>query len=87
MYLLGLGLLLLLLKYLEYGPLAELSWWSPWLWWPFGGAVLWWLWADWSGYTKRKEMEKDDKRRLERINRHREAIGAKPKSTPPPRRR
>jgi small Trp-rich protein len=51
------------------------------------GAMLWWTWADWSGYTKRKAMERDDQRKLERINRHREALGQKPKNATPPRRR
>ncbi|CAM5783380.1 TIGR04438 family Trp-rich protein [Ottowia pentelensis] len=54
---------------------------------PFAGAALWWAWADWSGYTKRKAMERDDQRKLDRINRHREALGQKPKTAVPPRRR
>ncbi|HPR45258.1 MAG TPA: TIGR04438 family Trp-rich protein, partial [Ottowia sp.] len=39
-------------------------------------------WADWSGYTKRKAMEKEDQRKLDRINRNREAIGQKAKAAP-----
>lgn len=85
MYLLGLGLLLTLLKYLEYGPVADWPWWQVLL--PYAGAALWWSWADWSGYTKRKAMEREDQRRLDRINRQREAIGQKPRSSAPPRRR
>ncbi|MFV0680546.1 TIGR04438 family Trp-rich protein [Ottowia sp.] len=79
MYLLGLGIILLLLKWQQIGPVADWSWW--WVLAPFAGAILWWAWADWSGYTKRKAMERDDVRKLERVNRHLEAIGAKPKTS------
>jgi len=85
MYLLGLGIILLLLKWQEIGVVAGWSWW--WVLASFAGAMLWWSWADWSGYTKRKAMERDDQRKLERINRHREALGQKPKNATPPRRR
>src|SRR5574337_929257 len=42
---------------------------------PFALAVAWWAWADWSGYTKRRAMEKMDKRRTDRIERQRDALG------------
>ncbi|MDR1967704.1 MAG: TIGR04438 family Trp-rich protein [Burkholderiaceae bacterium] len=88
MYLLGLGIILVLLKWFDVEPMA--SWpWAPWessqsllLWWPFAGAALWWWWADWSGYTKRKAMEKEDRRKLKRINRLRDATGVKSRSAP-----
>jgi small Trp-rich protein len=73
MYLLGLGLILLVMKYLELGPVASLSWWLVLL--PFGLAVVWWTWADWSGYTKKRAMVRDDARRQERIDKSREALG------------
>ena len=73
MYFLGLGIILLLLKYLEVGPLAALSWW--WVLTPFALAVVWWAWADASGYTKRKAMEREDQRRQDRIDRSKAAIG------------
>jgi small Trp-rich protein len=73
MYFLGLGLLLLLLKYLEVGPVAALSWY--WVLTPFALAVAWWAWADKSGYTKRKAMEREDQRRQDRIDRSKTAIG------------
>jgi len=38
-------------------------------------AVLWWSWADWSGYTKKVAMAKEDKRRQARIERNHEALG------------
>ena len=78
MYLLGLGIILLLLKWLAVGFFADLAWW--WVLAPFVGAALWWVWADASGYTKRKAMERDDERKLERINRQRKALGQKPRA-------
>lgn len=77
MYLLGLGLVFLLLKYLEFGPVALWDWWVVMS--PFGLAVLWWAWADSSGYTKKKTMERENARRQERIARHHEALGTAPK--------
>ena len=77
MYFLGLGIVLLLLKYLGVGPLAEWSWW--WMLTPFALAVAWWAWADATGYTKRKAMEKMDQKKRERIEKQREALGIKPK--------
>jgi small Trp-rich protein len=77
MYLLGLGLVLLVLKYLEIGPVAAWDWWVVLL--PFGLAVLWWVWADTTGYTKKKAMEREDARRKARIDRNQEALGTQPK--------
>ena len=73
MYFLILGVMLLLLKYLEIGPVAAWSWYTVLA--PFGLAVLWWAWADWSGYTKRKEMEKEDEKKAARIAKAKEAMG------------
>ena len=73
MYFLGIGIVLLLLKYLEIGAVASWSWMVVLS--PFGLAVAWWAWADWSGYTKKKAMDKMDKRKKERIDKQREAIG------------
>ena len=74
MYLLGLGLILLVLKTIEWGPVALWSWWLVLA--PFALAVIWWAWADASGYTKKKAMERDDKRRDERRARTKEALDA-----------
>jgi small Trp-rich protein len=73
MYLLGLGIVLLLMKYLETGPVATWSWWVVLA--PFALAMAWWAWADSSGYTKRKAMEKEDARRKARVDKNKEAIG------------
>ena len=73
MYFLLLGIVGLLLKYLEIGPVAALSWWLVLT--PFTLAIAWWAWADASGYTKRKEMQKMDKRKQDRIDKQRTAMG------------
>ncbi len=77
MYFLGLGVILLAMKYLEIGPVAAWSWW--WVLSPFALAVAWWAWADSSGYTKRKAMEREEARRQDRIERNKQAIGTGPR--------
>jgi small Trp-rich protein len=73
MYFLLLGIAALALKYLEIGPVATWSWFIVLS--PFAMAVAWWAWADASGYTKRKEVEKMAKRKDDRIEKQREAMG------------
>ncbi len=73
MYLLLIGIAGLLLKYLEIGPVASWNWLVVLS--PFALAVVWWAWADATGYTKRKEVEKMDKRKQERIDKQRDALG------------
>ncbi|MFZ5568283.1 MAG: TIGR04438 family Trp-rich protein [Pseudomonadota bacterium] len=77
MYFLGLGIVLLLMKYLDIDPVMGWSWWVVLA--PFALAVAWWTWADASGYTRRKAMEREDQRRLDRINKQRDAMGLKKK--------
>ena len=73
--LIGVGLLVM--KVMEFGPVAAWPWW--WVLSPFGLAVLWWWWADASGYTKRKAVEKENARKQARIDKNRENIGLGPK--------
>lgn len=73
MLLLGLGIVLLLMKYLEIGAVAAWDWWVVLS--PFALAVAWWTWADWSGYTKRKAVEREETRRKARIDKQREQLG------------
>ncbi len=75
MYFLGLGIILLLMKYLDIDPVVAWSWWVVLA--PFGMAAAWWAWADASGYTRRKAMEREDKRRQDRLNKQRDALGIK----------
>lgn len=64
MYLMVLGFVLLVMKWLEFEPVALWSWWLVLL--PFVLAVVWWQWADYTGYTKRKAMEHESKKCEER---------------------
>lgn len=73
MYFLLIGVLGLILKFLEIGPLVDMSWWLVLS--PFVLAMVWWAWADSSGYTKRKEVEKMDDRKQKRIDKQRAAMG------------
>jgi small Trp-rich protein len=77
MFFLFTGMGLMLLKYFEIGFVAELSWW--WVLSPFAMAVSWWAWADTTGYTKRKAMERMDQKKQDRIDRQRQALGIKSK--------
>lgn len=75
MYFLGLGILFLVLKLLGLTMVAQWSWWYILA--PFGLAVIWWAWADTSGYTKRKEMEKMEKIKKDRLQQQRDALRRK----------
>lgn len=61
MWFIVVGVLLLLMKVAEVGPVADLSWW--WVLAPFGIAVVWWEFADKTGYTQRKAMDRLDERK------------------------
>lgn len=73
MYLLFAGVVLTLMKFLEVGPVAMWDWWIVLL--PFGLASLWWAWADQTGYTKKKAMQREDERRRQRIEKNKDAMG------------
>ena len=77
MYLLGISLLVLFMRYFEVGPLADMNWWYVLI--PFGVTAAWWTWADLTGYTKRKAMDKMDLRKRERHEKQRAALGLAPK--------
>ncbi len=67
------GVLLLLAKWQEFGPFATWSWWIVLA--PFAVAVLWWEFADSSGWTKRREMNKMEQRKVNRRERALESLG------------
>lgn len=74
MYLLLLGIVLCALKWAyPVQPVADWPWW--WVVAPLLGAVLWWAWADGSGYTKRKAAAREEARRQKRIDRQRSQLG------------
>ena len=81
MYLLGLGLVLLIMKYLEISPVDAWSWWLVLL--PFGLTVLWWAWSDATGYTKRQAMDRENARKQARVEKNHEALGTAPKKKRP----
>ena len=72
MYFLGIGIVLLILKLMQIGPVGGWSWLIVLT--PFALAAAWWVWADASVYTKRKEMEKMDAIRENRLQKQREAL-------------
>ncbi|WP_076997884.1 TIGR04438 family Trp-rich protein [Variovorax sp. KK3] len=73
MWFLLLGLLAVALKYFEVGFVGQWSWWVVLI--PFALAMAWWAWADSSGYTKRKVVERENERRQDRIDRQRSQLG------------
>ena len=77
MYLLILGIALSLLKYLEVEPVAQWAWW--WVLTPFALTAAWWAWADATGYTKRKAMDKMDQRKKDRLDKQKQALGIRPR--------
>lgn len=79
MLFLGLGIILAVMKYLEIDPVAAWAWWVVLA--PFGLAAVWWSWADWSGYTKRKAVEREEARKQERIDKSRAQLGLPPKKS------
>jgi small Trp-rich protein len=71
------GIVLLVLWYAEIGPVAAWPWYVVFA--PFGLAVLWWAWADATGYTKKKAVEKENLKKKARIEKSREAMGLGPR--------
>lgn len=67
------GLLLIGLKLADIAPVAAWSWW--WLLLPFALAVAWWAYADGSGLTKRREMDKLEDKKKERRQKAMDALG------------
>ena len=70
-----LGCLLIALKWAEFGPVAAWSWWLVLA--PFGLAMLWWWYADASGWTKRREMDRMEDRKTLRRRNSMERLGLK----------
>jgi small Trp-rich protein len=68
-----LGLALLAMKAAAFGPVADWSWFVVLA--PFGLAVLWWGFADSTGLTQRRAIDKMERRKVERRQRDMEALG------------
>jgi small Trp-rich protein len=73
MWFVGLGCLLVLLKWADLTAVAGWSWWIVLA--PFAAAAIWWIIADATGYTKARESEREDRRVAERRERHLENMG------------
>jgi len=73
MYALIVGVLLLVAKLAELGPFGDWSWWIVLA--PFAIAAAWWQFADSSGLTKRREIDKLARRQQERRAKAMEALG------------
>ncbi|HLL09659.1 MAG TPA: TIGR04438 family Trp-rich protein [Rubrivivax sp.] len=67
------GVLLLLAKVADFGPFGAWSWWIILA--PFGLAILWWQFADKSGWTQRKAMDKMEQRKEDRRQKAMDALG------------
>jgi small Trp-rich protein len=67
------GTLLLLAKLAEFGPTANWSWWVVLA--PFAGAILWWQFADSTGWTQRRAIDKMERRKAERREKAMDALG------------
>ena len=73
MYFLCVGVMLLTMKALSWAPVASWSWWLVLA--PFALAILWWTWADATGYTQRRVVSRDRARQQARIDRNLAAQG------------
>jgi small Trp-rich protein len=67
------GVLLIGLKLADIAPVAAWSWWGVLS--PFALAVAWWAYADGSGLTKRREMDKLEDKKKERRQKTMDALG------------
>jgi len=73
MFFVLLGLLLIAMKVGEVSVVAEWDWWTVLS--PFAVAAVWWIYADWSGLTKRREMAKLEDKKFERRRKNMAALG------------
>jgi small Trp-rich protein len=67
------GVMLVVLKLADLGAVAAWSWWVVLA--PFAAALVWWTYADASGFTKRREMDKLEEKKKERRRRAMDALG------------
>ena len=73
------GVLMIAGNLFGYGPTASWNWeFTGDLWKfaaPFGLAAAWWIWADSTGFTKRRAMQRDADRKQDRLDRNIDALG------------
>lgn len=79
MWFVAIGVAMLVMNLAGIGPIGEWKWgWGEkglLVLVPFGLAMVWWLWSDWSGLTKRKAMKKIDDKRDARRQKSLDALG------------
>jgi len=73
MWFVAIGVVLLVLKLVPVAPVGDWSWFLVLS--PFAAAVAWWAYADGSGLTQRKAMQRMDDRKEARRERSMEALG------------
>jgi small Trp-rich protein len=73
MWLVVIAVILIALKAGDVGFAATWPWWAVLS--PLAGALVWWAYADASGYTKRREMDKLEAKKVERRRKSLEALG------------
>ena len=79
MWLVGVGVVVILMHLAGIGPPAGWNWNLTGDLWKFSApfllAIAWWAWADASGLNKRREMERMEKRKQDRRTENLEALG------------
>jgi small Trp-rich protein len=88
MWLVGLGVILVLLKLAGFGFVAAWPWWVVLA--PFALAAVWWKFADSTGMTQRAAMRREDEKAAKRREAQFESLGLRaPRpgsgANPPPR--
>jgi small Trp-rich protein len=78
MWMVVVGTVLVALKFADIEPVAAWSWLGVLA--PFGLAVAWWAYADATGMTQRREMDKVDRKRADRRRNAFEALGIDPQA-------
>ena len=73
MLFIAIGVLLLVLRLVGVAPVSDWDWWLVLS--PFGVAVAWWAYADASGLTKKREIDRMEARKAARRNKAMEALG------------
>jgi small Trp-rich protein len=77
MWFVVIGVVMLVMNVTGFGPIGAWTWRDQW--WallaPFAAAFVWWMWADFSGWTQRKAMETVDAKRQHRRDKQLDALG------------
>ncbi|MDE2594800.1 MAG: TIGR04438 family Trp-rich protein [Burkholderiales bacterium] len=82
MWFVAIGVLMLVMNFAGIGPVGAWTWGDHW--WafaaPFVAAIAWWGFADSTGWTQRKAMEKVDQKKEARRQQNLESLGLDEKS-------